>query len=152
MDRSLEERVTEALKSEEAEIEKAKLEFTEELLAIMEQANISRTDLARSLNVKPSRITSLLRGLNNFTLETMVRLCRAVKARYRHHIQPEGFVTMWTDWPVIGSRRKLLIAQPSLIGQRIELFREEEAMSVVSLKDDTSSVDEHLGKYLALAA
>jgi transcriptional regulator with XRE-family HTH domain len=152
MDRSLEERVSQALRSEEAEIEKAKLEFTEELLAIMEQKSISRSDLAASLNVKPSRVTSLLRGLNNFTLATIIRLCRAVGAQYRHHIQPEGFVTMWTDWPVIGSRRKPLIAQPSLIGQRIELFREGEAMSVVSLKDDTSSVNEHLGQHLALAA
>ena len=144
MDRSLEERVSQALRSEEAEIEKAKLEFTEELLAIMERHKISRTDLAKSLSVKPSRITSLLRGLNNFTLETMVRLCRALGAQYRHHIQPEGFVTVWTDCPVTASRHQILIAEPFLRRERIEMFPKGQAMSIVSSSHDASAANQDL--------
>jgi len=141
MDKSLKERVLDALKSEAAEVEKAKLDFTEELLAIMERQEISRTDLAKLLNVKPSRITSLLRGLNNFTLETLVRLCRAVGGHYRHHIQPEGVVTIWTDWPAIGNHPRFVIAKPFLRGDRIEMFHKEEKMSFV---DDSPSANADL--------
>jgi plasmid maintenance system antidote protein VapI len=73
----------------EAEVETAKIGFTEELLALMEQKNVSRVQLASLLGVKPSRITALLRGSNNFTLETMVRICRALGAKYEHRIQPQ---------------------------------------------------------------
>jgi transcriptional regulator with XRE-family HTH domain len=86
--KSLEERINDTLDSVEAEIERAKIGFTEELLAQMETQGISRTALAQSLGVKPARITALLRGSNNFTLETMVRLCRALGAKYTHYICP----------------------------------------------------------------
>jgi hypothetical protein len=45
------------------------------------------------LGVKPARVTALLRGSNNFTLETMVRICRAIGAKYKHYIQAPGIVT-----------------------------------------------------------
>jgi plasmid maintenance system antidote protein VapI len=91
--KSLRERINDTLNSVEAEIERAKIEFTEELLAQMEAQGISRTALAKSLGVKPARITALLRGSNNFTLETMVRICRAVGAKYTHYIQPRRSVS-----------------------------------------------------------
>jgi hypothetical protein len=37
----------------------------------------------------PSRITSLLSGTNNFTIETMVRAARAVGAKYHHGLTRE---------------------------------------------------------------
>jgi predicted XRE-type DNA-binding protein len=92
--KSLQERVNDALNSTEAEIERAKIEFTEELLAQMEAQRISRSELAKSLGVKPSRVTTLLRGANNFTLETMVRICRAIGGRYKHYIQAPSLLTV----------------------------------------------------------
>ncbi len=92
--KSLQERVKDALNSTEAEIERAKIEFTEELLGQMEAQGISRSELARSLGVKPARVTALLRGSNNFTLETMVRICRAIGAKYKHCIQAPGLITI----------------------------------------------------------
>ncbi len=86
--KSLQDRISEALNSVDAEIERAKIDFTEELLAQMEAKGISRTALAESLGVKPARITALLRGTNNFTLETMVRICRAIGTKYTHCIEP----------------------------------------------------------------
>ena len=91
--KSLQERTNDALNSVEAEIERAKIEFTEELLAQMDAKGLSRTALAKSLGVKPARITALLRGSNNFTIETMVRICRAIGAKYTHFIQPRVTVT-----------------------------------------------------------
>jgi len=100
--KSLQERVNDALNSTEAEIERAKIEFTEELLEQMEVQGISRTELAKSLGVKPARVTTLLRGTNNFTLETMVRICRAIGAKYKHYIQSPGLVTVSYD-ALVGS-------------------------------------------------
>jgi plasmid maintenance system antidote protein VapI len=88
-----------ALDSMEAEVETAKLRFTEELLALMEHKKVSRVRLAKLIGVKPARITALLDGSNNFTLETMVRLCRALGAKYEHHVQMPGCITHWYDIP-----------------------------------------------------
>jgi len=92
--KSLQEQINDALKTTEAEVERAKIEFTEQLLATMEARGISRSELARLLGVKPARITALLRGSNNFTLETLVRTCRAIGATYRHYIQAPGVVSV----------------------------------------------------------
>ena len=77
------------------EVEKKKLLITEELLERMAQKNISRSQLARLLNVKPARITSMLTGSNNFTLETLVKITRAVNAELHLHLVPEGCESLW---------------------------------------------------------
>lgn len=71
-----------AAKTEDFEIERAKLTFTENMLALMEDLQMSRVDLARKLDVKPSRITALLRGTQNFTFDTAVRVARALGAAF----------------------------------------------------------------------
>ena len=71
-----------AAKTEDFEIESAKLAFTENMLALMEELQMSRIDLARKLDVKPSRITALLRGTQNFTFDTAVRIARALNAAF----------------------------------------------------------------------
>lgn len=68
----------------EGEAELQKLLFVEELLGIMKKQGISRAELARRMDARPSRITSMLTGTNNFTIETMVRAARAVGAKYHH--------------------------------------------------------------------
>lgn len=72
----------------EGEAEYQKLLFAKELLAIMKKHGISRAELARRMDARPSRITSMLTGTNNFTIETMVRAARAVGATYHHGLTP----------------------------------------------------------------
>ncbi len=72
----------------EEESERQKLLFVEELLEIMKTQGISRAELARRMDARPSRITSMLTGTNNFTIETMVRAARAVGAKYYHGLTP----------------------------------------------------------------
>jgi len=72
----------------EGEAEYQKLLFVEELLGIMKKHGISRAELARRMDARPSRITSMLTGTNNFTIETMVRAARAVGAKYHHGLTP----------------------------------------------------------------
>jgi len=77
--------------------ERAKLEFTREVLSKMEQAGVSKSELASRLGVQPGMVTRLLSGKNNFELLTMVRLALALKCRYRSHLHPLEVSTMWID-------------------------------------------------------
>lgn len=78
-------------------VESAILDFTEELLARMDHLGVSKSELAKRLGKKPSFITKLLRGNNNFTLETMVKVARKLDAEVRVHLQPDGMVSEWLD-------------------------------------------------------
>ena len=72
----------------EAEAEYQKLMIVEELLAMMKEQGISRSELAKRMGVQPSRITSMMTGSNNFTIETLVRAGRAVGADIELHLVP----------------------------------------------------------------
>jgi plasmid maintenance system antidote protein VapI len=72
----------------EGEAEYQKLMIVEELLQLMEEQGISRSELAERMGVQPSRVTSMLTGSNNFTIETLVRAGRAVGAEIELHFVP----------------------------------------------------------------
>lgn len=59
--------------------ELAILEFTEALIARLETLSLSKVEWAKKLDTKPSQITRLLAGRNNFTLRTMVKLARSLQ-------------------------------------------------------------------------
>ena len=59
-------------------VDKAALEFTEGLCERMDQQGVSRAEFARRLGVSRGYVTKVLRGNVNITLETMVKLARAV--------------------------------------------------------------------------
>jgi transcriptional regulator with XRE-family HTH domain len=64
------------------------MEFTEELAWWMEQNRISRAELAARIGVSAPYITKILKGNVNFTIDTMVRLARAVGANLQLHMAP----------------------------------------------------------------
>lgn len=72
----------------ESEAEYRKLMIVEELLTLMKDQGISRSELAERMGVQPSRVTSMLTGSNNFTIETLVRAGRAVGADIELHFVP----------------------------------------------------------------
>jgi transcriptional regulator with XRE-family HTH domain len=78
-------------------VERAMLDFTEEIVARMEQLGVSKSELANRLGKTPPFVTKLLRGSNNFTLETMVKVARQLKSEVRVHLQPEGTMSEWID-------------------------------------------------------
>jgi transcriptional regulator with XRE-family HTH domain len=63
--------------------------FTEELHQLAEQRGISRAELARRLGTSPAYITKIFGGDANFTVETMVRLARAVGGQLHLHLSPQ---------------------------------------------------------------
>lgn len=64
------------------------MEFTEELSRWMEQNRVSRSELAARIGVSAPYITKILKGNVNFTIDTMVRLARAVGANLQLHLAP----------------------------------------------------------------
>lgn len=70
----------------ESEAECYKLLIMEDLLEIMAKKDISQKELARRMGVSPSRITSMLNGTDNFTIETLVRAARAVGAELKQSL------------------------------------------------------------------
>ena len=70
------------------ETEYKKLMIVEDLLQLMEEQGITRSELAKRMGVQPSRVTSMLTGTNNFTIETLVRAGRAVGAELQQHFVP----------------------------------------------------------------
>lgn len=78
-------------------VERAVLEFTEDIVERLEAAGINRAELARRIGSSPAYVTKILRGDTNFTLESMVRIAQALGCSLRTHLQPEGARTHWFD-------------------------------------------------------
>ncbi|MDA1275980.1 MAG: helix-turn-helix transcriptional regulator [Verrucomicrobia bacterium] len=68
--------------------EGVKLEFTEQLVARMEAAGVSKSALAARLDVAPAYVTKVLQGTTNFTLESMVKIARALGAELQLQLKP----------------------------------------------------------------
>jgi transcriptional regulator with XRE-family HTH domain len=77
--------------------ERAKLEFTREVLLKMNKEGVSKTELANRLEVQPGMVTRLLSGRNNFELSTMVRMAMAVKCRFRSFLESLGTTNIVID-------------------------------------------------------
>ncbi len=73
--------------------------FTEELARLAETEGVSRAEIARRLGTSAAYITKIFRGDVNFTVESMVRLARAVGARLHVHLALEGHQVRWFDLP-----------------------------------------------------
>lgn len=59
-------------------IEALQIDLTFSLLDAMERADVSRADLARRLGCSRPYVTKMLKGDVNFTVETLVKLARAL--------------------------------------------------------------------------
>jgi transcriptional regulator with XRE-family HTH domain len=81
--------LSEAKKRDSYWVARAIATFTEEFHKLAEQGEISRAELARRLGTSPAYITKILRGNVNFTVETMVRLARAVGGQLQLHVGPQ---------------------------------------------------------------
>jgi transcriptional regulator with XRE-family HTH domain len=84
--------------SVEQEVEFRKLIVVEELLQYMKREGIKRTELAERMGVQPSRITAMLSGDSNLTIDTLVRAGRAVGADLHQTFAPQGKKVRWTSY------------------------------------------------------
>lgn len=72
------------------------LMFVEELLSLMKESGINRSQLAVRMGVGSPRVTAMLNGSSNFTLETLIRAGHAVGATLQQTLVPEGMKGRWT--------------------------------------------------------
>ena len=82
--------------------------FTEGLAHLAEVNGITRSEIARRLDVSPAYITKVFSGDVNFTIESMVRLARVVDGQLHLHVAPIKHEVKWfeipqVNWPVAES-------------------------------------------------
>jgi len=109
---SLAEAFAQSLATIESQVERKKLEIVEALLDFMHRENISRSELARRMGVRPSRITKLLSGDENLTIDTLVRTGAAVRADLVQTFVPQGHRVSWIHYPCAPSSQERITLDP----------------------------------------
>lgn len=89
-------------------VEKIKLEFTKALGFQMKRRNIKKVDLAKQLDLSAAYISKVMRGDENFTIETMVKLARASGGKLHLHISDEDSNVNWIECNGRNSFRELI--------------------------------------------
>ncbi len=79
----------------------AKLDFTESVLDAMKAQGIQKSDLARSLGVRPSAITKMLSGDNNFEIGTMTKIAFTLGCRLTLNLTPRSATVTSTPKPLM---------------------------------------------------
>lgn len=75
-----------------------KLSIVEQLLARMKALGLNRTKLAERMEITPARVTTMLDGTNNFTMETLMRAADAVDGELALTIVPKGEQIKWITY------------------------------------------------------
>lgn len=75
-----------------------KLVIVERLLERMKALGLTRSELAAKMEVSPARITTMLDGTNNFTIETLMRAAKAVDADFEMTIVPKDHKVRWVTY------------------------------------------------------
>jgi|LGVF01.1.fsa_nt_gb transcriptional regulator with XRE-family HTH domain len=69
--------------------QKAIVEFSVELTRLMDKRGITKKEFAKKINSSQAYVTKVFRGNANFTIETMVKLARALDGNISLHITPK---------------------------------------------------------------
>jgi transcriptional regulator with XRE-family HTH domain len=75
-----------------------KLLIVERLLERMKALGLSRTHLAAKMGVSSARVTTMMDGTNNFTIETLMRAADAVDADFEMTIVPKDHKVRWITY------------------------------------------------------
>lgn len=87
---------------------KVTLDFTEDLVRLMEQRGVSNAELAKKIGSSPAYVTKVLRGDTNFTIETMVRFARVLDGELCVHVCRKEDHVRWID--VVHTRPQTVFA------------------------------------------
>ena len=75
--------------SDAFQIDRLKVEISERIYNAMNQQGVSNAELARRLGKSRAYVTKLLRGTTNFTLESLVRIGRALSCEVEFELLPK---------------------------------------------------------------
>lgn len=76
---------------------KAILEFTSDLYELMKQRDKTKADMARVLKTSQAYMTKVFKGEANFTIDSMVRLTRALGGKVHIHVVADNVDVRWLD-------------------------------------------------------
>lgn len=71
------------------------IEFTEQVGKRMRNLDINKAQLSDRLKTSPAYVTKMLKGEYNFTIETMVKLARALESDIEIRICPKNVGSEW---------------------------------------------------------
>jgi transcriptional regulator with XRE-family HTH domain len=121
--------------SVEQEVEFRKLMVVEELLQFMKREGIKRTELAERMGVQPSRITAMLSGDSNLTIDTLVRAGRAVGADLHQTFAPQGKKVRWTSYDPVDVHEVF-----SALVRTVEIAQLDTPFNLNSLANDDKAI------------
>jgi len=75
-----------------------KLLIVEQILERMKALGLNRSKLAARMEISPARVTTMMDGTNNFTIETLMRVADAVDGELALTIVPKGHRINWVTW------------------------------------------------------
>jgi len=81
-------------------VETAILEFISDIHAEMKRQKKTKSDLAAIIGTSPAYITKVFGGNANFTIETMVKLSRALGCRLHVKAVPDNLKVSWINAPI----------------------------------------------------
>ena len=101
--------------SEMFDIEGAKFDISEHVFSVMERQGVSKASLARKLGKSRAYVTKTLQGNANFTVESLVKIARALDCR----LDMTGvLVPAYRRMPVweriIATRHKMPVSRPAV--------------------------------------
>ena len=74
-----------------------KLLIVEQILERMKALGLNRSQLAARIGFIPARVTTMMDGSNNFTIETLMRAADAVEGELALNIGPKGHQIKWVE-------------------------------------------------------
>ena len=110
-------------------VETKKLRIVEMILRQMENLGLNRTKLAEKMGVGPSRITSMLDGTNNFTLETIMKVADAVESEVELTITPKTHKTRWIIHQEEDCHPDFNHPKPAVSRKRTPFFQHEDSVA-----------------------
>lgn len=79
-------------------VEKKKLQIAGMICKGMEKLGLNRTKLAKEMGIKPSRVTAMLDGTQNLTIETIMRASEALDLKFECTLVPKTHATHWVSY------------------------------------------------------
>lgn len=117
--------------------ETAIIDFTEEIVRLMDETGMNRADLARRIGSSQPYITKLLGGNANFTITTMTKLARAFDKVVRIHLAPDRVMVQWDDKPITTDSTTSVFIQfePNTRVDNIKVFTKSYSTDIPALHD-----------------
>jgi len=88
--------INKAKKSDSYWVEQAKLQYSVAFNRLFTNKGVSQQELAANIGTSPAYITKVFRGDSNFTIETMVKLARAVDGELQINITHPTDKNAWS--------------------------------------------------------